>query len=271
MDLVIGLSAIAVALFAVFMFIKATNKVEKQNEVNSTSKPNPGKSDPLTLQLSTEGNRVKIPEIGKSLKNEDITKARSNLRTLTLKQELLGMIMKRLFEAEDEGEITREERINLAEDYEKELKDVRDELKESELIVSLNELETIREDIIKKFEATLNTTQARIDQIMGELNLEPPRKTIEKPSSSPKLKDDKQESKRKSRPVSKQKQEDEAEQIEDTKEQEDNDTEDMPDEKNLEEESQDERRSNDVEDRLNKLKQDILRELEELDRLELEV
>ena len=69
--------------------------------------------------------------------------------------------MKRLFEAEDEGEISREEREQLAKDYENEMMEIEEELNKAELIVSLNELEAIRTNIIKQFETTLSDTQQK--------------------------------------------------------------------------------------------------------------
>jgi hypothetical protein len=154
------------------------------------------------------------------------------------------MVMKRLFEAEDNQEISRTERERVSKSYEAEMKKVDEQLKKAELIVSLNELEKIRSNIIEQFQETLSSTQNQIDIIIKELNIplpEPEEKIKPKPRPTPK--------RRKPRPQKEeQKEEMEGEEDED-----------------IEKEIQDT-----VEDRLDKLKQDVLKELEELERLELE-
>jgi hypothetical protein len=150
------------------------------------------------------------------------------------------MVLKRLFEAEDEAEITRDERVSLSRSYESELKNLAEELKQSELIVTLNELESIRDDILQKFEATLNSTQSRIDTIMKELKLEekkptpPPRRrrTPERVEEAPEITED---------------------------------------EGDGEEEPRAPRPRSDVEAKLQQLRMEVLKELEELEKLELEV
>jgi GTPase involved in cell partitioning and DNA repair len=150
------------------------------------------------------------------------------------------MVLKRLFEAEDEAEITRDERVSLSRSYESELKNLSEELKQSELIVTLNELESIRDDILQKFEATLNSTQSRIDTIMKELKLEekkttpPPgrRRTPERVEEAPEV---------------------------------------TADEGDGEEEPRAPRPRSDVEAKLYQLRMEVLKELEELEKLELEV
>lgn len=240
-DLLIGLSAIGVAIIVVFMFVRATSSGKPSDD--SKTKTNLIETDTPSSVNSAEKSRTNFPITTKTLEDTDIEKARSNLRTLTLKQEILSVVMKRLFEAEDDGEITREERISLTTEYEKEIKEVQEELKKSRLIVSLNELESIREEIIKKFESTLTTTQQKIDTIIKELNIKPVEPIpVPKPKTS-----------RKPRVEKATEPEEDEEQEEDEKE-----------------EEQDRRRSTDVEERLNRLKQAVQKEVEELDRLELE-
>ena len=155
------------------------------------------------------------------------------------------MVMKRLFEAEDEGEINKAERERLGKNYEVEMQKVTEELNKAELIVSLNDLEEIRSYIVKQFQETLTNTQSKIDLIIKELNIQPIEPEIkEEPQPTPKPRGPRP------RPQP---------QDEEPTDESDEDDEDAP------------RRGREtVEDRLDKLKQDVLKELEELDRLELE-
>jgi len=109
--------------------------------------------------------------------------------------------------------------------------------------MTLHELETIRDDILKKFEATLTSTQNRIDLVMKELKIEekvepppraPPRARVPRPEEEP---------------------EDEEEAEEDLEE------EDRP---------RASRPRSDVEEKLEQLRNEVLKELEELEKLELE-
>jgi len=235
-DMIVGIGALIVAAVAIFMFMRATDGMGKSRRRDD--------DDPSILSVSVEPSRVNVPTLPTIAKRGEVEQARSTIRTLTVQQEILGMVMKRLFEAEDEGEINKAERERLGKNYEVEMQKVTEELNKAELIVSLNELEEIRSDIVKQFQETLNDTQSRIDLIIKELNIQP----IE-----PEVKEEPKPKPRGPRPRPQPQDE------EPTEEPEGDDEEDAP-----------RRGKETVEDRLDKLKQDVLKELEELDRLELE-
>jgi len=156
-DLIIGIIVVAVAAFVIYMFVRATGGSKPKEKKEAPEAQHEKTADEqLKLDLELIESKVKAPPLERKLGADEVERARSNIRTLTLKQELLSMVLRRLFEAEDNGEITRDERVRLSKGYESEMKGIGDELKRSELIVSLNELETIREEIVKKFEATLS-------------------------------------------------------------------------------------------------------------------
>ena len=238
-DLILGIGALAVATVAIYLFMRATGGTG-----GSQRKPG-SEPEPPKVKADTS-RRVKMPELERIAKRDQVSEARSKIRTLALQQEITTMVMKRLFEAEDNGEISREERERLSKDYEAEMNQVTEELNRAELIISLSELEEIRTDLIKQFQETLADTQSKIDMIIGELHIEPPKppepEPEEKPTPTPK-----RAPRRRTRPQP----EEEAEEEE-------------------EEEEEEARGRDTVEDRLNKLKEDVLKELEELDRLELE-
>jgi hypothetical protein len=237
-DLILGIGALAVAAVAIYAFIRATGGTGGSQR----REPEP---EPLKVKVEPSS-RVKVPELERIAKRDQVSEARSKIRTLALQQEIITMVMKRLFEAEDNGEISREERERLSKDYEAEMNQVTEELNRAELIVSLNELEEIRTDLIKQFQETLADTQSKIDLIIGELHIEPPKPAEPEPEEKPKPTPRRAPRRRRPRPQ----------------------PEEEPEE---EEEEEEETRGRDtVEDRLNKLKEDVLKELEELDRLELE-
>lgn len=240
LDIFIGLAAIAVAGFAVYLFWRASSGSPSREDDEGVSILVEDEYTTSSLLSSPRRRQISVPEVTTHLQSTEIERARSNLRTLTLRKELLSMVLRRLFEAEDEGEINRDERVRLSRGYETELRDLNEELKQSELIMTLHELETIRDDILKKFEATLTSTQNRIDLVMKELKIE---EKVEPPSRAPPRA-------RVPRP------------------------EEPEDEEDVEEEEEERPRTpkprSDVEEKIEQLRNEVLKELEELEKLELE-
>jgi len=215
LELWLSLGAIAVAAASILLFIKATGGVKKSEEERT----------PIPSPMG-----IGVGDVGK-LGRGDVEKARRELRILNLKREILSMAIKRLFEAEDEGEITREERIRLSKDYEEELKRVNERIRRAELIVTLHQLEALRDDIKRRFDELLGQTQARIDAILRELKLE---RVEEKPKPP-------------ARRVRR-----------------------KPKEEKPKKEVKEKPSEAGVEERLEELRREVLKELEELERLELE-
>jgi len=232
-DLLVGMGALVVAAIAIYMFIRASGGVAKKERAKLEAETLE-EAPPQPVHLAAEGSRPQLPRVERHLRQSDVEQARSNLRTLTLKRELLTMVLKRLFEAEDEGEITREERLRLSKDYEAEMKRLGEDLKQAELVVTLHELESIRDDILKKFEATLNETQARIDSILKELKLEEPKKAPARAPPTRKKPEEKEEAEEEEKPPPR-----------------------RP-------------RKSEVEEKLEQLRREVLKELEELEKLEIE-
>jgi len=238
-DLILGIGALVVAAVAIYMFMRATGGTKSSRQ----GEPGP---EPEPLKVSVDqSRRVQVPELQRLAKRDQVSEARVKIRTLALQQEIITLVMKRLFEAEDNGEISREERERLGKGYEAEMNQVTEELNRAELIVSLSELEEIRSDLVRQFQETLTDTQQKIDMIIGELHIEPPEpEAEEKPALRPARRP-------RTRPRPQPEEEEAGEEEE-------------------EEEEEAPRGRDTVEDRLNKLKEDVLKELEELDRLELE-
>ncbi len=238
LDISIGLAAIAVAVIAIYIFIRASGGTSKPETGGPTERAEE-KPTVLSPRPVSAVSGFKAPETQRVIRPSDVERARSRLRTLTVQRELLTMVLKRLFEAEDEGEITRDERVSLSKGYEAELKGISEELKQSELVVTLHELESIRDDVLKKFEETLNNTQSKIDAVLKELKIE-----REEPPEAP--------PRRRRPPRREEKPEEE------------------PEEEAEEEEAAPTKPRSEVEARLEQLRMEVLKELEELEKLELE-
>ena len=170
-DIYVGLAAAALAVGAIYLFLRASSGSSLRKKKDASRSLTERTLSP-SIRVSSVKDNFQLPKIDRHLKRTDVNIAKSKIRTLTLQSELLSMMLKRLFEAEDEGEINREERLSISKGYEDDLKRINGDLQKAELVVTLNELETIRDDILKKFEATLNSTQSRIDTILKQLDIE---------------------------------------------------------------------------------------------------
>jgi len=249
-DLILGIVIVAAAAVAIFMFWRASGGTKKKEEEKPAEDP-PKEQDPLRVELQMTERKVKVPPIDKKIASGDVERAKSQIRTLTLKQEINSMVLRRLFEAEDEGEISREERVRLGKVYEDEMTKIADDLKRSEMLVSLAELESIREEIVKKFEESMGQTQSRIDLIIKELKIEEPSKPVEE--ERPKVP---AVAAKKRRVVAQKAKTEEG---------------DEEQEESLEAEGDEKQPAKgDVESRLEQLKKEVMKELDELDKLELE-
>jgi len=240
LDITVGLAAIAVAALAVYLFMRASSsgssKTSRDEDVSIFVDETI--FAPRLRSTASRSSEYQMPKLQRHMGSSDVERARSQIRTLTLKGELLSMVLKRLFEAEDDGEVTREERVRLSSGYESELKSLSDDLQQAELVVSLHDLESIRDDILKKFEETLNSTQIRIDSILKELK-------IEKEEPTPPRRRRRAQERREEAPEEEEAEEEEAPRAS--------------------------RPRSDVEEKLEQLRMEVLKELEELEKLELEV
>ncbi len=244
LDLIVGLGAVAVSAVAIYLFVRASGGDSRKESEKVEAAREKGEAVRPSATISREQvSDLELPSVERHLGQADIERARSSIRTLTLQREILSMVLKRLFEAEDEGEITRAERVRLSKGYEAEMKQISEDLKQAELVVTLNELEAMRDDILKKFEETLSSTQAKIDSVLKELKLE---REEAPPRVAPR---------RRRRPPKKEEEPAEEEEVEEEAE---------------EEEPRPEKPRSEVEARLEQLRMEVLKELEELEKLELE-
>jgi len=224
-DLAVGIAAVGAAAVAIGLFMRATRSGKKKVE---TPLP-PAEEKPIFKEEI-----LVVSPVGKTT---DVDRARKTLKIMTLERDALSMTISKFFEAEDEGEISREDRANLSKDYEDKVKNLSDKIRQTELVVGLYELEKIREEIVKRFDAKLNETNAKIDELRKELKLELPIGEEEKA------------------PVKKAKEKAPEEEEEETEEK----------------TKQKKPKMSEIDEKIEKLRREVLRELEELERLEIEI
>jgi len=127
---------------------------------------------------------VPRPEMGTHSKESmvtsaDLEKSRREMRTIMVERDLLSSAMMKLYEAETEGRITREEREMISKRYSDQIRDLQSKLKDVELIVEVGELEGLRNDLVSLFEGKIQNIEARLDvarQRLGPAAVPPPKK-----------------------------------------------------------------------------------------------
>ena len=111
---------------------------------------------------------VARPETGEraaqtTVTSSDLERSRRDMRTIMVERDLLSSAMMKLYEAETEGRITRDEREMISKRYSDQIKDLQSKLKDVELVVEVGELEGLRNDLISLFEGKIQNIEARLD------------------------------------------------------------------------------------------------------------
>jgi hypothetical protein len=111
-----------------------------------------------------------IPDvIRKSVTEADILKARNKLRVANLERDIIGDALTKIYEAEAKGTINDSEKNQMIQPYKNDLKRVDAEIDTYRKTVDLYELEAAKEDLFKRFQETFLEIQARIEKIKPSL------------------------------------------------------------------------------------------------------
>ena len=104
----------------------------------------------------------------------DLERSRREMRTIMVERDLLSSAMMKLYEAETEGRITREEREMISKRYTDQIKDLQSKLKDVELVVEVGELEGLRGELVTLFESKIQNIESRLDVAKQRLGVTAP-------------------------------------------------------------------------------------------------
>lgn len=116
-----------------------------------------------------------------SVTSADLERSRRDMRTIMVERDLLSSAMMKLYEAESEGRITREEREMISKRYSDQIKDLQSKLKDVELVVEVGELEGLRNELVTLFDTKIQNIEARLEmarQRLGVTAPPPPKKEV---------------------------------------------------------------------------------------------
>ncbi|MDG6925218.1 MAG: hypothetical protein JRN09_01565 [Nitrososphaerota archaeon] len=118
----------------------------------------------------------------KSVTVEELEASKREMRTLILERDLLSAALTKVYEAESEGQITREEREMIARRYSSQIREFEAKLRDKELVVEVGELEGLRDELVSLFREKIQNIESRLDQakermrpMREEARPEPPR------------------------------------------------------------------------------------------------
>src|SRR5207253_9679987 len=107
-----------------------------------------------------------VPDIlKKTVTNTDVSRSRDRLRLASLERDIIGDALTKIYEAETRGQISDSEKNQLLQRYKTDLKRVDGEIDTHKKTVDLYELESAKEDLLKSFQEKMLEIDLKISQI----------------------------------------------------------------------------------------------------------
>jgi hypothetical protein len=100
----------------------------------------------------------------------NLEKSRREMRALMVERDLLSSALMKVYEAETDGRISKEEREMIAKKYSDQVKELQSKLKDVELVVEVGELEALREELVTMFQDKIQNLELRLDQARERLD-----------------------------------------------------------------------------------------------------
>ena len=115
---------------------------------------------------SIEKEPFPIPDIlKKTITATDVSRSRDRLRLANLERDIIGDALTKIYEAEAKGQISESEKNQLLQPYKTDLKRVDGEIDTHKKTVDLYDLESAKEDLLKSFQEKMLEIDLKISQI----------------------------------------------------------------------------------------------------------
>jgi hypothetical protein len=113
-----------------------------------------------------------IPDsLKKTVTGSDVSRARDRLRLASLERDIIGDALTKIYEAETRGQINESEKNQLVQRYKTDLKRVDGEVDTHKKTVDLYDLESAKEDLLKSFHEKMLEIDLKINQIKPTVTL----------------------------------------------------------------------------------------------------
>jgi hypothetical protein len=141
--------------------------------------------DNKKLDEQIEKESFPIPDIlKKTITSTDVSRSRDRLRLASLERDIIGDALTKIYEAETKGQINDSEKNQLLQRYKTDLKRVDGEIDTHKRTVDLFELESAKEDLLKSFQEKMLEIDLKISQIRPTIISTP--EATSKPAEPPK-------------------------------------------------------------------------------------
>jgi hypothetical protein len=138
---------------------------------------------PPSSQVDLRQEPFSVPEsLKKTVTGTDVGKARDRLRLASLERDIIGDALTKIYEAETRGQINESEKNQLLQRYKTDLKRVDGEIDTHKKTVDLYDLESAKEDLLKSFHEKLLEIDLKINQIKPTVSLAQEPKIPETPA-----------------------------------------------------------------------------------------
>lgn len=111
----------------------------------------------------------------KTVTADELERSRKEMRTLLLERDLLSGALTKVYEAENDGQITRDEREMIAKRYSLQIRDLETKITDKELVVEVGELEGLRDELMTLFREKIQNIEGRLDQAKERLGASQPK------------------------------------------------------------------------------------------------
>jgi hypothetical protein len=118
----------------------------------------------------------------KTVREDEVSKAKEQLKVSSLLKEITSYALTRLYEAQAEGKITEEERDQLTKKYKEELSQIEGKLNYNQSVIDLYKLEETQSELIGMFYEKINELNQRIDELRGNIAPKPVEIVVEEKS-----------------------------------------------------------------------------------------
>ncbi|TMI37743.1 hypothetical protein E6H26_02435 [Candidatus Bathyarchaeota archaeon] len=146
-------------------------------------KPAQADNDITAADAKTEA--FPLPDsLKKTITGNDLSKARDRLRLASLERDIIGDALTKIYEAEAKGQINEPEKNQLLQRYKTDLKRVDGEIDTHKKTVDLYDLESAKEDLLKSFHEKMLEIDLKISQISPTIRIVPEEKPVQTPPAS---------------------------------------------------------------------------------------
>lgn len=127
--------------------------------------------------------KTPVFKVKRSVSADEANNARNELKVLNLEKEITSYALTRLYEAETEGKISEEERKRLLESYKRKMEGLEKQINDFQLLSGLHELEKAQEDLVNTFYGKFGEITKNVDDLRAKLGVVSKKEVIKSPES----------------------------------------------------------------------------------------